>query len=94
MCPPFNLASINLLLSNQRLLQVERSGVKELIKSPLRGTFVFRSVIRDFFLCVKKHLKNLNAVTMVDWTDAERSAIAGLWGKIDVGEIGPQAMAR
>uniref|UniRef100_A0AAZ3RW29 Globin domain-containing protein n=1 Tax=Oncorhynchus tshawytscha TaxID=74940 RepID=A0AAZ3RW29_ONCTS len=31
---------------------------------------------------------------MVDWTDAERSAIVGLWGKISVDEIGPQALAR
>nr|XP_046162564.1 hemoglobin subunit beta-like [Oncorhynchus gorbuscha] len=31
---------------------------------------------------------------MVDWTDAERSAIVGLWGKISVDEIGPQAVAR
>uniref|UniRef100_A0A4W5Q3X9 Hemoglobin subunit epsilon 1 n=1 Tax=Hucho hucho TaxID=62062 RepID=A0A4W5Q3X9_9TELE len=31
---------------------------------------------------------------MVDWTDAERSAILGLWGKISVDEIGRQALAR
>ncbi|XP_019108404.1 hemoglobin subunit beta [Larimichthys crocea] len=31
---------------------------------------------------------------MVEWTDAERAAITSLWGKIDVGEIGPQALAR
>ncbi|XP_013879615.1 hemoglobin subunit beta-A [Austrofundulus limnaeus] len=31
---------------------------------------------------------------MVEWTDAERSAITGLWSKIDVGEIGPQALCR
>ncbi|KAM9346420.1 hemoglobin subunit beta-B [Symphorus nematophorus] len=31
---------------------------------------------------------------MVDWTDAERAAIISLWGKIDVGEIGPQALTR
>ncbi len=31
---------------------------------------------------------------MVDWTDAERSAITAMWGKIDVGEIGPQALTR
>ncbi|XP_029364938.1 hemoglobin subunit beta-A-like [Echeneis naucrates] len=31
---------------------------------------------------------------MVEWTDAERQAISSLWGKIDVGEIGPQALAR
>ncbi|KAG7459453.1 hypothetical protein MATL_G00210740 [Megalops atlanticus] len=31
---------------------------------------------------------------MVEWTDAERSAITGLWGKIKVDEIGPQALAR
>ncbi|XP_072532667.1 ba1 globin, like [Salminus brasiliensis] len=31
---------------------------------------------------------------MVEWTDAERSAIAGLWGKISVDEIGPQALSR
>ncbi|GAA6218092.1 hemoglobin subunit beta-A [Lates japonicus] len=31
---------------------------------------------------------------MVKWTDAERAAITSLWGKIDVGEIGPQALAR
>ncbi|XP_018560551.1 hemoglobin subunit beta-A [Lates calcarifer] len=31
---------------------------------------------------------------MVKWTDAERAAITSLWGKIDVAEIGPQALAR
>ena len=31
---------------------------------------------------------------MVDWTDAERAAIVSLWGKINVAEIGPQALAR
>uniref|UniRef100_A0A3P8P2P9 Globin domain-containing protein n=1 Tax=Astatotilapia calliptera TaxID=8154 RepID=A0A3P8P2P9_ASTCA len=31
---------------------------------------------------------------MVEWTDAERSAIINLWGKIDVGEIGAQALSR
>ncbi|KAL2101533.1 hypothetical protein ACEWY4_003294 [Coilia grayii] len=31
---------------------------------------------------------------MVHWTDAERSAIIGLWGKINPDEIGPQALAR
>ncbi|XP_030645757.1 hemoglobin subunit beta-1 [Chanos chanos] len=31
---------------------------------------------------------------MVEWTAAERSAVAGLWGKISVDEIGPQALAR
>lgn len=31
---------------------------------------------------------------MVKWTDVERAAITSLWGKIDVGEIGPQAMSR
>ena len=31
---------------------------------------------------------------MVQWTDAERAAIKSLWAKIDVGEIGPQALAR
>uniref|UniRef100_A0AAR2J2G7 Globin domain-containing protein n=1 Tax=Pygocentrus nattereri TaxID=42514 RepID=A0AAR2J2G7_PYGNA len=31
---------------------------------------------------------------MVEWTDAERSAITGLWGKISVDEMGPQALAR
>ncbi|XP_030645760.1 hemoglobin subunit beta [Chanos chanos] len=31
---------------------------------------------------------------MVEWTDAERSAIVGLWGKVNVEEIGPQALAR
>ncbi|KAL0992903.1 hypothetical protein UPYG_G00100750 [Umbra pygmaea] len=31
---------------------------------------------------------------MVDWTAAERSAIAGLWGKLSADEIGPQALAR
>uniref|UniRef100_A0A8C7Z8V6 Ba1 globin, like n=1 Tax=Oryzias sinensis TaxID=183150 RepID=A0A8C7Z8V6_9TELE len=29
---------------------------------------------------------------MSEWTDAERSAITSLWGKIDVGEIGQQAL--
>ncbi|GAA6218096.1 hemoglobin subunit beta-A-like [Lates japonicus] len=31
---------------------------------------------------------------MVKWTDAERAAITSLWSNIDVGEIGPQALAR
>ncbi|XP_063043102.1 hemoglobin subunit beta-like [Engraulis encrasicolus] len=31
---------------------------------------------------------------MVDWTDAERAAIAGLWGKLNPDEVGPQALAR
>ncbi|KAL0197104.1 hypothetical protein M9458_005644 [Cirrhinus mrigala] len=31
---------------------------------------------------------------MVEWTDAERSAIIGLWGKLNPDEIGPQALAR
>ncbi|XP_036422740.1 hemoglobin subunit beta-like [Colossoma macropomum] len=31
---------------------------------------------------------------MVEWTAAERSAITGLWGKISVDEMGPQALAR
>nr|CAB83257.1 beta-globin [Sparus aurata] len=31
---------------------------------------------------------------MVQWSDAERAAIVSLWGKIDVGEIGPQALSR
>ncbi|KAG7459452.1 hypothetical protein MATL_G00210710 [Megalops atlanticus] len=31
---------------------------------------------------------------MAEWTDAERKAILGLWGKISVDEIGPQALAR
>uniref|UniRef100_A0A3Q0T9L3 Hemoglobin subunit epsilon 1 n=1 Tax=Amphilophus citrinellus TaxID=61819 RepID=A0A3Q0T9L3_AMPCI len=31
---------------------------------------------------------------MVEWTDAERNAITFLWEKIDVGEIGPQALSR
>ncbi|XP_061567305.1 hemoglobin subunit beta-B-like [Cololabis saira] len=31
---------------------------------------------------------------MVEWTDAERSAITSLWGKLDVGEIGGQSLAR
>ncbi|KAL6457293.1 hypothetical protein MHYP_G00342560 [Metynnis hypsauchen] len=31
---------------------------------------------------------------MVEWTDAERSAITGLWGQIHVDEIGPQALSR
>lgn len=31
---------------------------------------------------------------MVEWTDAERSAITSLWGSIDVGEIGPQSLVR
>nr|3BCQ_B Chain B, Beta-chain hemoglobin [Brycon cephalus]3BCQ_D Chain D, Beta-chain hemoglobin [Brycon cephalus] len=30
----------------------------------------------------------------VEWSTAERSAIAGLWGKISVDEIGPQALSR
>ncbi|XP_072225668.1 hemoglobin subunit beta-A-like [Leuresthes tenuis] len=31
---------------------------------------------------------------MVEWTDFERSAITSLWSKIDVGEIGSQALIR
>ncbi len=31
---------------------------------------------------------------MVQWTDVERSAITSLWERIDVGEIGPQALTR
>uniref|UniRef100_A0A3Q0T2K0 Globin domain-containing protein n=1 Tax=Amphilophus citrinellus TaxID=61819 RepID=A0A3Q0T2K0_AMPCI len=31
---------------------------------------------------------------MVEWTDAERKIVTGLWAKIDVGEIGPQAITR
>ncbi|KAJ7992494.1 hypothetical protein DPEC_G00279260 [Dallia pectoralis] len=31
---------------------------------------------------------------MVNWTDAERKAIAGVWGKISADEIGPQAVTR
>lgn len=43
---------------------------------------------------LKKKNFNLNLVNMVDWTDAERAAIVSLWGKINVAEIGPQALAR
>uniref|UniRef100_A0A671Q3F2 Hemoglobin cathodic subunit beta-like n=1 Tax=Sinocyclocheilus anshuiensis TaxID=1608454 RepID=A0A671Q3F2_9TELE len=31
---------------------------------------------------------------MVEWSDSERNTIASVWGKINVGEIGPQALAR
>lgn len=31
---------------------------------------------------------------MVEWSASERSAIANVWGKINVDEIGPQALAR
>uniref|UniRef100_A0A671Q3H4 Globin domain-containing protein n=1 Tax=Sinocyclocheilus anshuiensis TaxID=1608454 RepID=A0A671Q3H4_9TELE len=31
---------------------------------------------------------------MVEWTDAERSAITDLWGRLNPDEIGPLAMAR
>ncbi|XP_051245314.1 hemoglobin subunit beta-A [Dicentrarchus labrax] len=31
---------------------------------------------------------------MVKWTDAERAAITSWWEKIDVNEIGPQALTR
>ncbi|XP_051994881.1 hemoglobin subunit beta-like [Xyrauchen texanus] len=31
---------------------------------------------------------------MVEWTDDERSAILGLWGKLNPDEIGPLALAR
>ncbi|KAK7168158.1 hypothetical protein R3I94_002266 [Phoxinus phoxinus] len=31
---------------------------------------------------------------MVEWTDAERTAIIGLWGKLNIDEIGPQALSR
>ncbi|MBN3296274.1 hemoglobin cathodic subunit beta [Amia ocellicauda] len=31
---------------------------------------------------------------MVEWTDAERAAIAAIWGKIKVEEVGPHSLAR
>ncbi|XP_066529684.1 hemoglobin, beta adult 2 [Hoplias malabaricus] len=31
---------------------------------------------------------------MVVWSNAERSAISGVWGKVKTDEIGPQALAR
>lgn len=31
---------------------------------------------------------------MVEWSDAERSAILGLWGKLNPDELGPLALAR
>uniref|UniRef100_UPI003AAE3FBA hemoglobin cathodic subunit beta-like n=1 Tax=Centroberyx gerrardi TaxID=166262 RepID=UPI003AAE3FBA len=31
---------------------------------------------------------------MVEWTDKERSTVRAVWGKINVDEIGPQALAR
>ncbi|XP_061100189.1 hemoglobin cathodic subunit beta [Conger conger] len=31
---------------------------------------------------------------MVQWSSSERSTISALWGKINVAEIGPQALAR
>ncbi|XP_067238637.1 hemoglobin, beta adult 2 [Chanodichthys erythropterus] len=31
---------------------------------------------------------------MVEWSASERSTIANVWGKINVDEIGPQALAR
>ncbi|KAI3359683.1 hypothetical protein L3Q82_014065 [Scortum barcoo] len=31
---------------------------------------------------------------MVKWTDKERSTVASVWEKIDIDEIGPQALAR
>ncbi|XP_028841470.1 hemoglobin cathodic subunit beta-like [Denticeps clupeoides] len=31
---------------------------------------------------------------MVEWSDNERAIIADVWSKIDVGEIGPQTLAR
>ncbi|XP_067277158.1 hemoglobin, beta adult 2 [Pseudorasbora parva] len=31
---------------------------------------------------------------MVEWSDSERKTIASVWGKINVGEIGPQSLAR
>ncbi|XP_073694422.1 hemoglobin cathodic subunit beta-like [Garra rufa] len=31
---------------------------------------------------------------MVEWSDSERNTIASVWGKIDVNEIGPQALRR
>ncbi|XP_062388792.1 hemoglobin cathodic subunit beta-like [Sardina pilchardus] len=31
---------------------------------------------------------------MADWTAAEKSTIAGVWGKVNVNEIGPQALGR
>ncbi|XP_036422734.1 hemoglobin cathodic subunit beta-like [Colossoma macropomum] len=31
---------------------------------------------------------------MVEWSDAERSAISGVWGKVNIDEIGPQTLGR
>ncbi|KAG1968892.1 hemoglobin, beta adult 2 [Pimephales promelas] len=31
---------------------------------------------------------------MVEWSDSERKTVASLWGKINIGEIGPQSLAR
>ncbi|XP_007238249.1 hemoglobin, beta adult 2 [Astyanax mexicanus] len=31
---------------------------------------------------------------MVEWSDAERSAIAAVWGKLNLDEVGPQALGR
>ncbi|XP_055753391.1 hemoglobin subunit beta-1-like [Salvelinus fontinalis] len=31
---------------------------------------------------------------MVDWTDAEKSTISAVWGKVDINEVGPLALAR
>lgn len=31
---------------------------------------------------------------MVKWTDKERSTVSAVWDKIDIDEIGPQALAR
>ncbi|XP_030645696.1 hemoglobin, beta adult 2 [Chanos chanos] len=31
---------------------------------------------------------------MVEWSSSERSTITGVWGKVNVNEVGPQALAR
>lgn len=48
----------------------------------------------DQLTCSSKVRRHFHTVNMVQWTDAERAAIVSLWGKIDVGEIGPQALSR
>uniref|UniRef100_A0A4W5KSV6 Hemoglobin, beta adult 2 n=1 Tax=Hucho hucho TaxID=62062 RepID=A0A4W5KSV6_9TELE len=35
-----------------------------------------------------------NTDNMADWTDAEKSTISAVWGKVDITEVGPLALGR
>ncbi|CDQ79878.1 unnamed protein product, partial [Oncorhynchus mykiss] len=36
--------------------------------------------------------RKTNTDNMVEWTDAEKSTISAVWGKVDINEIGPLAL--